>query len=129
LNDFFQLFLCGGGTRGVAENFETKKGLEQPLYTNILYTFFPLQYNVLGRTQVDYIGTGIFGVVWEESIVGIAFHVHDLIVLQRAWIDVARLTHHDGRIYVHRVRWILHCRYRIPTKHLLQPHNITFGAV
>mmetsp|Transcript_10487 Transcript_10487/g.15876 ORF Transcript_10487/g.15876 Transcript_10487/m.15876 type:complete len:421 (-) Transcript_10487:173-1435(-) len=84
---------------------------------------------VIGGAEVYHIGTGKRCIIGEEVILGVTWHVDNVIVLGCLLVDQSRLSHHDGGIDVDGVGRILYGRGDLGSKHLLHTHDIALGTI
>jgi len=84
---------------------------------------------VIGRTNVNDISAGKTGKVGEETILGRAGHVDNIVVLHGLLVLVSGLAQHDGSIDIDGVGGVLDCTDDVGAKHLLDTHDIALGAI
>ena len=84
---------------------------------------------VVGGADVDDVGAGEAGKVGEETILGRAGHVDNVVVLLGLLVLGAGLAHHDRSVDVDGVGRILDGTDNVGTEHLLDTHNVALGAI
>jgi hypothetical protein len=84
---------------------------------------------VVGRADVNNIGAGKAGKVGEESILGRAGHVDNVVVLLGLLVLVSGLAQHDGGIDVDGVGGVLDGTNDFGAEHLLDAHDVTLGTI
>ena len=85
--------------------------------------------NLLGGAQVHDISSGQTGVIREESVLGSALHVNNVVVLHGFRVLVSGLSHHDRSIDVNRVGRILDGTDDLRSEHLLDTHDVALGSI
>mmetsp|Transcript_22797 Transcript_22797/g.31266 ORF Transcript_22797/g.31266 Transcript_22797/m.31266 type:complete len:319 (-) Transcript_22797:408-1364(-) len=84
---------------------------------------------IVRRAEVVHVGPGQLGDVGEEVVGRVARHVHDVLELLGHRVDLTCLTHHNRRIDVHWIAWILHSTHNLRSKHHLQTRDIAFRPI